>query len=84
MTGIAAVLGRPLWPLRVPAKLLGAVLGELAELFVAGQRVVPGRALALGFAFRHATIDAALTNLFARRRAADEPPPRVRSVNDSR
>ena len=83
MAAIAAVLGRPLWPLRVPAKLLGTVLGELAELFVAGQRVVPERAAALGFTFRHATIDAALTDLLARRPAAHAPP-RVRSVNDSR
>ena len=83
MTAIAAALGRPLWPLRVPARLLGAVLGELAELFVAGQRVVPERALALGFAFRYATIDAAVADLLARRPAVDARPPRVR-VNDSR
>jgi uncharacterized protein (TIGR01777 family) len=83
MTAIAAALGRPLWPLRIPARLLGAVLGELAELFVAGQRVVPERALALGFAFRHATIDDACADLLARRRAVDAPP-RVRRVNDSR
>lgn len=83
MTAIAAALGRPLWPLRVPAKLLGAVLGELAELFVAGQRVVPERARALGFVFRHATIEAALTDLLACRPAVHAPP-HVRSVNDSR
>ena len=83
MTAIAAALGRPLWPLPVPARLLGAVLGELAELFVAGQRVVPERARALGFVFRHATIDAALTDLLARRPAVHAPP-QVRSVNDSR
>ncbi len=83
MAAIAAAVGRPLWPLRVPAKLLGAVLGELAELFVAGQRVLPERALALSFAFRHATIDAALTELLARRRAL-EAPPGVRGVNDAR
>jgi uncharacterized protein (TIGR01777 family) len=83
MKAIAAALGRPLWPLRVPAKVLGAVLGELAELFVSGQRVVPERALALGFAFKHGTIDAALADLLARRPAADAPP-RMHSVNDSR
>jgi hypothetical protein len=83
MTAMAAALGRPLWPLRVPAKLLRALLGELAELFVAGQRVVPERALALGFAFRHAAIDAAIADLLARRPTVDARPPRV-SVNDSR
>jgi hypothetical protein len=45
--------------------------------------VVPERALALGFAFRHATIDDACADLLARRRAVDAPP-RVRRVNDSR
>jgi uncharacterized protein len=83
MKALAAAVERPLWPLRVPAKLLGAVLGELAELFVAGQRVVPERALALGFAFKHGTIDTALTDLLARRPAADARP-RMHSVNDSR
>ena len=84
MRAIAAALGRPLWPLRVPAKLLAAVLGELAELFVAGQRVVPQRALALGFVFEHTKIDEAIMNLLARPLALDAPPRRVRSVNDSR
>jgi hypothetical protein len=81
MTAIAAILGRPLWPLRVPAQLLGAVLGELAELFTAGQRVVPERALALGFVFKHETIDAALKDLLARRPTANTA--RMRTVNDS-
>jgi uncharacterized protein (TIGR01777 family) len=57
---IAAVLRRPLWPVSVPAPLLRAVLGELAELFVDGQRVEPERLRALGFEFRYSTIDAAL------------------------
>jgi NAD dependent epimerase/dehydratase family enzyme len=45
---------------RIPAPLLRAALGELAELFVDGQRVVPERLRALGFEFRYPTIDAAL------------------------
>lgn len=63
MAGIAAVLRRPLWPLRVPAPLLRFALGELAELFVDGQRVLPERALALGFSFRYPELGAALEDL---------------------
>ncbi len=63
MRTLAGVLRRPLWPLPVPAWLLRALLGELADLFVAGQRVVPERALALGFEYRFATLEAALRDL---------------------
>jgi len=60
MAAIAAALRRPLWPVRVPARVLRALLGELAELFVDGQRVRPARPQALGFRFRYPTIEAAL------------------------
>jgi uncharacterized protein (TIGR01777 family) len=60
MTAIAATLHRPLLPVHIPAPLLRAALGELAELFVDGQRVVPERLRALGFEFRYPTIDLAL------------------------
>jgi uncharacterized protein (TIGR01777 family) len=62
MTEIAATLHRPLWPARIPARVLCACVGEVAELFVAGQRVTPDRLQALEFEFRYATIDAALRN----------------------
>ncbi len=60
MAAIATALRRPLWPMRIPAGFLRAGLGELAELFVDGQRVTPERLLALKFRFRYSTIDAAL------------------------
>ena len=65
MTTMAATLHRPLWPVRVPARLIRACLGELAELFVDGQRVTPDRAQALKFKFRYATIGAALEQALA-------------------
>ena len=65
MTAIAATLHRPLWPLRIPKRLLRAGVGEVAELFVDGQRVTPDRLQALGFEFRYATIDAALREALA-------------------
>jgi uncharacterized protein (TIGR01777 family) len=65
MAALAATLKRPLWPVRIPAPLVRAALGELAELFVDGQRVVPKRALALEFRFRHAELSGALSHLLA-------------------
>jgi uncharacterized protein (TIGR01777 family) len=65
MAAMAAALRvRPLW-IRVPERALRAGLGELAQFFVDGQRVVPERATALGFRFRYATAGAALENLLA-------------------
>jgi uncharacterized protein (TIGR01777 family) len=60
--GIASALRRPLW-LRVPAIVLRATLGEMAQLLVDGQRVVPNRATALGFRFRHPDVRRALMSL---------------------
>jgi hypothetical protein len=60
MRAIAATLRRRLLPFAAPSALLRTALGELAQLFVDGQRVVPDRATALGFRFRYATMDAAL------------------------
>jgi uncharacterized protein len=48
---------------------LRAALGEMSVLFLAGQRVVPNRALALGFRFRFGHLDAALDDLVANPRA---------------
>lgn len=65
MAAIAASLHRPLWPLKIPAPLLRTGLGEMAELFVDGQRVIPVRLQALKFRFRYPTIDAALRQALA-------------------
>ena len=72
MTTIAAILRRPLWPVSIPEPLLRRGLGELAELFVDGQHVVPDRLLALGFEFRYPTIEAALEQALGLRAAAAE------------
>jgi uncharacterized protein (TIGR01777 family) len=64
---LAATLKRPLWPVRIPAPLVRAALGELAELFVDGQRVVPKRALELGFRFKYPEVEGALSHLLAPR-----------------
>ncbi len=63
---LAAQLRRPMW-MRVPAWVLRLGLGEMAELLADGQRVIPRKALALGFEFRYRTLGAALAALFPRR-----------------
>jgi uncharacterized protein (TIGR01777 family) len=56
---LAVMLGKPRW-LGVPAFALRLALGELAELALAGRRVVPARLRALGFSWRHPTLAGAL------------------------
>jgi hypothetical protein len=60
--GMAASLHRPLW-LRVPAFFLQIALGEMAQLLVEGQHVVPRRAVEAGFTFRFRQLNQALANL---------------------
>ena len=49
---LAKVLWRPYIPLGPPDSLLELVLGEVAQVITRGQRVMPARAQALGYAFR--------------------------------
>ncbi|HEY0939208.1 MAG TPA: TIGR01777 family oxidoreductase [Steroidobacter sp.] len=53
----------PSIPLRVPAVVLRTALGEMSQLLLEGQRVVPAKALSQGFAFRYPDLDAALSDL---------------------
>jgi uncharacterized protein (TIGR01777 family) len=48
-----------------PGLALRLRFGEVADVIVQGQRVVPRRPLQLGYQFRYPTIDAALAQLFA-------------------
>jgi uncharacterized protein (TIGR01777 family) len=59
---LGRVLHRPVG-LRLPAAPLRAMLGERAELLLEGQRVLPKRALEIGFAFRCPEIEPALRDL---------------------
>jgi uncharacterized protein (TIGR01777 family) len=49
---LAQAVGRPV-RLRIPARLLSLLMGEMAQLLTQGQRVFPKRALVAGFDFRH-------------------------------
>jgi uncharacterized protein len=48
-----------------PPLALRVMLGEVADVIVTGQRVLPQRALALGYRFRFPSIDTALADLLA-------------------
>jgi uncharacterized protein (TIGR01777 family) len=56
---LGRVLHRPA-VLPVPALALGALYGEMAEVVTTGQRVVPVRALELGFSFGQRSVEDAL------------------------
>jgi uncharacterized protein len=60
---LAARLRRPLWA-RVPAWLARLLAGEMSELLVQGQRVLPRKAIAQGFLFRYPGIGGALAALY--------------------
>jgi uncharacterized protein (TIGR01777 family) len=64
----ARALGRALHRpsfLPTPGFALRVMLGEVAEVVLKGQRVLPGKALTLGYSFRFPHIDAALTDVLA-------------------
>ena len=56
------VLNRPSWA-PVPAFALRLVLGEMADMLLNGQRVLPTQALKLGYAFKYPTLREALLSL---------------------
>lgn len=61
---LGAVLHRPSF-VRTPAFALRLVLGELAEeLLLTGQRAIPTKAQALGFAFQYPTLEPALREIY--------------------
>lgn len=57
---LARAVHRPCLPIGPPDALVRLLVGGVAASIVQGQRVVPTRALALGYAFRHADLDEAI------------------------
>jgi uncharacterized protein (TIGR01777 family) len=56
---LARVLHRPCWA-RVPAFALKLALGDLAEMLLTGQRVIPAAAQKFGYQFRYRDLEPAL------------------------
>jgi uncharacterized protein (TIGR01777 family) len=59
---LGRALHRPSF-LPTPALGLRVMMGEVAEVVTAGQRVLPRKALALGYSFQYGNIDAALADV---------------------
>jgi uncharacterized protein (TIGR01777 family) len=62
---LAAAVRRPAL-LTTPACALRLVFGEMAQLLLGGQKVLPRRIVAAGFAFRHPQLNAALAAVLPR------------------
>lgn len=62
---LAAALGRPA-VLPAPGFVLRAVFGEMAEVLLASQRVLPEAARRSGFSFHYPELDSALKNILRR------------------
>lgn len=77
---LAKKVWRPCFPFGPPDPLLRVVLGEVADVITKGQKVLPTRALALGYSFKYPKLDAALTALFAKP-AATPKPERIPAAN---
>lgn len=59
---LGAVLNRPSWA-RVPASVLALMVGEMADMLLAGQRAIPEAALKLGYKFKYPNLTEALQSL---------------------
>jgi len=79
---IGRALHRPVW-LRVPDRLLRGLLGEMAQLLLDGQRVVPARSIGLGFRFHYARLDKALEDIVSPAAVAAVRPPVTPTVTPS-
>lgn len=66
---LARVMHRPAW-LRTPAVALRLALGDMADLVMASQHVLPAKAAATGYGFRFGTLEEALEDLLGSGRAA--------------
>lgn len=78
---LARVLWRPFLPFGPPDFLIERILGEVAQVVIRGQRVLPSKALQLGYRFQHTEIAEALRAIHAARRPVVEEKPRRRPAH---
>lgn len=69
---IGRVLRRPV-RVRIPARLIRMAMGESSTLALGSRRVIPGRALGLGYRFRWVDLDAALRSALTQPMAGPAP-----------
>lgn len=75
---LGKVLHRPSW-MRIPRLVLRVLLGEVASVVAKGQRVLPQRALRLGFEFQFADLEPALRDLLKKNRSEAQSAPQAPS-----
>lgn len=62
-SALGKALGRPSW-LPVPGFVLKIALGELGQIALTGQRVIPEKALETGYEFKYPEVNGALKDIF--------------------
>lgn len=62
---IAQQLGRPVWPIRVPAFVLKAVLGEMSIMPLMSSNTSAQKLLDAGYKFAYLNLDSALNEIYA-------------------
>lgn len=62
-SAIGRAISRPSW-LPVPGFIVKITLGELGDILLTGQRVLPEKALKAGYKFKHPDVDEALRAIF--------------------
>lgn len=62
---LGKAIGRPSW-MPVPGFALKLLLGEVGDMLTEGQRVIPQKALSMGYQFRYPTAEATLKDLLQR------------------
>ena len=70
---LAKTLWRPMLPIGPPDLMLRALLGEVSEVVTKGQKVLPVRALELGYRFAYPTLAEALKQIFTKVAPVPEP-----------
>jgi NAD dependent epimerase/dehydratase family enzyme len=66
-------------PVGPPDALLRVALGEVASVLTTGQRVLPAKALALGYSFKYPRLEEALRAIAAHKQPVSAPEPPSRS-----
>jgi len=65
---LARVMKRPFWLKRSPELMIKLLLGEMSEMVLQSQKVIPERLLNEGFEFHHPNLPEALTDLIQTRK----------------
>jgi uncharacterized protein len=74
---LAKALWRPFLPFGPPDVMMGMLLGEVAQVVTKGQKVLPAKALKLGYSFKYPDLASALAAIFARTRPQAHAPARA-------